>query len=122
MGQDMHQQLELLIMLHDVDLLLKESHDAETSRRLKKIGFKMGKTTTKIEAAREKLLEGLEKDTVERYRRLVKRYDRAVAPVLDGICYGCYQVMPIALATDKDRNKKICLCPNCGRFLYWIEK
>lgn len=118
----MHQQLELLIMLHDVDLLLKESHDAETSRQLKKIGFKMGKTTKKIEAARQRLLEGLDKDIVERYRRLMKRYGRAVAPVLEGICYGCYQVMPTALATDKDRNKKIYLCPNCGRFLYWIEK
>lgn len=118
----MHQQLELLIMLHDVDLLLKESQDAKTSSQLKKIGFKMGKPTKKIEAARKKLLEELDKDIVERYRRLMKRYDRAVAPVLDGICYGCYQVMPIALATDKDRNKKICLCPNCGRFLYWIEK
>lgn len=118
----MHRQLELLIMLHDVDLLLKESQDANTSRKLKNIGFKMGKPTEKISLAREKLLEELDKDIVERYERLIKRYDRAVAPVLDGICYGCYQVMPTALATGRDKNKRIFLCPNCGRFLYWIEK
>jgi len=118
----MHRQLELLIMLHDVDLLLKESQDADASRELKKIGFKMGKPTEKISLARQKLLEELDNDIVERYKRLVKRYDRAVAPVLDGICYGCYQVMPTALATDRDKNKKVFLCPNCGRFLYWIGK
>jgi predicted nucleic acid-binding Zn-ribbon protein len=117
----MNRQLELLIMLHDVDLLLKESQDVDTSRTMKKIGFKMAKQAEKIREARQKLIEELDKETVTRYERLMTRYERAVAPVLNGICYGCYQVMPTALATDKNRNKEIRLCPNCGRFLYWIE-
>ena len=108
-------------MLHDVDLLWKESQDEDTSRKLKKIGFKTAKASEKIAEARQKLVNELEKEIVDRYERLVKRYDRAVAPVLGGICYGCYQVMPTALATDRDRNREIRLCPNCGRFLYWIE-
>jgi predicted nucleic acid-binding Zn-ribbon protein len=118
----MHRQLELLIMLHDVDLLQKESEDADTTKKLRKIGFKMAKPAEKIAQARQKLLDELDKEIVDRYERLTKRYDRAVAPVLGGICYGCYQVMPTALATDKDRNKEIRLCPNCGRFLYWITE
>jgi predicted nucleic acid-binding Zn-ribbon protein len=118
----MHRQLELLIMLHDVDLLLKESQDANTSKKLRKIGFKTAKAAEKIALARQKLLDELDKEYVDRYERLMTRYDRALAPVLDGICYGCYQVMPTAVATDKDRNREIRLCPNCGRFLYWIEE
>jgi predicted nucleic acid-binding Zn-ribbon protein len=117
----MQRQIELLIMLHDIDLLLKESQDAKTSDQFKKFGFKIVKPEEKIEAARQKILEELDKDIFQRYERLARRYERAVAPVLDGICYGCYQVMPTALATDKDRNKTVYCCPNCGRFLYWIE-
>ena len=113
----MDAQLELLIMLHDVDHLLRESHQEE-----KELGFKMEESSEGLEKARKKIAKKLRRNVIERYEHLLNRYGRAVAPVSKGICYGCYMALPTAMASGKAKNEKVISCPNCGRFLYWIGK
>ncbi len=112
----MNPQLELLIMLHDVDHLLRESHEEEEG-----LGFEFKESSEELEKGRENITQQLDQTVLNRYEALLKRYGRAVAPVATGICYGCYMALPTAMAVGKDKNEQLTPCPNCGRFLYWIE-
>jgi uncharacterized protein len=56
-----------------------------------------------------------------RYQRLAGKRTRAVVPVINGTCYGCFVSVPTALASDADRNEELRFCDSCGRFLYLID-
>jgi len=111
----MHKQLELLIMLHDMDLLLQEvNHE-------KKVGFEIKKQKNDIHKARDKVAEDLEPSLLKRYEKLLEKYPRAVAPVIDGVCYGCFVTLPTSIVIRMNKNEEVAICPNCGRFIYWFE-
>lgn len=111
----MHRQLELLIMLHDLELLLKEINNE------KKAGFEVKKHKEELLRAKEKVINGLEPNLLKRYKKLKDRYPRAIAPVINGICYGCFVTLPTAFVIRKNKNEEVNVCPNCGRFIYWFE-
>jgi predicted nucleic acid-binding Zn-ribbon protein len=117
----MHPQLELLIMLHDVDLLLKELENSTRARQESDFGFVIDHNE-EVAAAKAKIEEQLDSKLLEEYRRLAARYGRAVAPVVDGICYGCFIRLPTDISVSKQRNEELFRCLNCGRYLYWIAK
>lgn len=112
------EDIELLIKLHDLDLLLKELGSPEKRKSFQSIGFKIKDPTKQLTKAREKLAQKISKQLLERYERIVKRYERALAPVINGICYGCFIRLPSEMST---RRSGIVTCPNCGRIIYWIE-
>ena len=115
----MNPQLQLLIELNDVELLLREANEQRGQE--KKLGFPLS------EEKRKELLKRREADRaridpvlLSRFDRTWARLGRAVAPVLDGICCGCFERLPTAAASDLVRNEAVQTCENCGRFLYWI--
>jgi predicted nucleic acid-binding Zn-ribbon protein len=55
------------------------------------------------------------------YKRIASRHARVVAPVLDGVCYGCFVHVPTATERDKERNTHIRNCESCGRFIYYTD-
>jgi len=111
----MDKQLELLIMLHDLDLLLKEINNE------KKAGFEVKKHKEDLLKAKQKVTEELDSNQLKRYKKLSEKYPRAVAPVIDGICYGCFVTLPTSFVVRRDKNEVLSICPNCGRFIYWFE-
>lgn len=108
-------------MLHDLDLLLKELRNKETRKAEEERGFKLVNHSQELMQAREKLLNKLDPALLSRYERLMEKYGRAVVPVVHGVCYGCFILLPTAEAYQKDKNEKVSNCSNCGRFLYWID-
>lgn len=111
---------ELLIKLHDIDLLTKEMDNPEARENFKKIGFKLKKPSTEFLRARQKLAERLPPEILSQYEKILHRYkDRAVAPVLNGFCGGCYMQLPSQFFSR--RKAEIQNCPSCGRFLYWLK-
>jgi predicted nucleic acid-binding Zn-ribbon protein len=111
----MHKQLELLIMLHDLDLLLDEA------KRERKAGFEVDKHKEELHTAKERVKEKLDSNILNQYNKLSEKYPRAVVPVIDGVCYGCFMKLPSAFVIRKNKNESINFCPNCGRFIYWFE-
>ncbi|MCK4235050.1 hypothetical protein KAU34_08030 [candidate division WOR-3 bacterium] len=111
----MDRQLELLIVLHDLSLLIKEVNTE------KEAGFEVSKHKEDLLKAKEKVEKDLETALLKRYEKLIERYPRAVAPVIDGICYGCFVTLPSAFVVRKNKNEEVTICPNCGRFIYWFE-
>jgi predicted nucleic acid-binding Zn-ribbon protein len=105
-----------LQILFDLDNLLADMEEPG----YKKIGFKIeDEATTTIIKARTDVLQKIPKDLVNTYEMLKKRYRRAIAPVENGFCFGCFQKLPTELST---KSKEVIYCPNCGRILYLRKK
>ncbi len=117
----MNPQLQTLIALQDILLLIREAKDPSRKRLEGKIGFKMSNVAS-LEKTRAELEDQLDPVILSEYLRVKERYGRIVAPVINGICYGCFVKIPSAIDAAEDRNKKLYRCENCGMFLYWVEK
>ncbi len=114
----MNEQMEILIKLHDLDLLLREMTTPKVRDQYKKMGFKVDDPSVELLKARENLAKKLSAEFANAYERIRKRYDRALAPVIKGFCYGCFQKLPTQMTCEPS---KIQHCPNCGRILYWVR-
>lgn len=118
-SSNMSHQLELLINLHDLDLLIQESKDCMSFEA--DIGFKVQSSgLKKLEEAKAVLEKQIEKEYLEHYEKLSHR-GRPVVPVVDDVCYGCFMRLPTSFTSQTLRNAVVSLCENCGRFLYWVN-
>ena len=70
-------------------------------------------------AARDKLRGEIPRKWLVLYERLASHYGRAVVPVEDRICLGCFMTLPTSATPLSAENDDPSLCENCGRILYW---
>jgi predicted nucleic acid-binding Zn-ribbon protein len=106
--------LELLVSLQDVDLMIEEAHEVE------KFGF----PTTgvdELKKAREELAARISKPLLFRYIRLREKLKRAIVPVKNEICLGCFLRQPTSNVVKGREDDQIFTCENCGRMLYWLD-
>lgn len=105
-----------LKLLFDLDNLIADMDEPS----YKKIGFKIeDEAGLTLIQTRNEILKKIPKELAETYERLKKRYRRAIAPVENGFCFGCFQQLPTEYLT---KSSEIITCPNCGRILYWRKK
>lgn len=108
-------QIEFLVGLQDLDLMIQELDEVQ------KLGFSFeNEGPTKLENAREELLLKINKPLVGMYERLRARYKRAIVPVVDDTCSGCFMKLPTYLITLAQRDEEVISCEGCGRILYWL--
>ncbi len=115
--------LEILIKLQDLEHMLEELNSPEYLNILKESsGLSDEEAQEKIEESIESLkkeIEGLKKslpkEIVRKYNRLIKRYGRAVVPVVNETCLNCFSHIPTSFLT---KSGELVECPNCGAFLY----
>ncbi len=112
----MSPQMEALIMLQDLDLLIKEMGDERTATQMTRIGFALSPVED-LREARDELARKVEPDLLAAYARLMQRYQRAVVPVRNNTCLACFLKQPTKYTTADDRVRA---CNNCKRFLYYI--
>ena len=112
----MNPQLESLIMLQDLDLMIKEVSDQKTASQMSRIGFEVN-AVNNLHEARQDLARKIEPNLLSSYGRLMEKYQRAIVPVRNNVCLGCFLKQPTKYsATDE----KIRWCNHCNRFLYFI--
>lgn len=110
-------RLEQIIILQDLDLMIREMGDQKTASQLRKFGFALDESSKLVEARRE-IAAGIDRDVLAAYDRLMSRYPRAVVPVKNGICLACFIKQPTQLsAADLE---KVRFCEQCKRILYAI--
>jgi len=117
-----HAQLELLLEIQD---LRTQRHgmedgslaDVEYTVFAMEISDAIALLDEKVGELETRLRDGVR----ERYRRMVAKGMRAVAPVLNGICYGCFMAVATATASEAGRNTRLENCEHCGRFLYHVD-
>lgn len=118
----MHPQLEILLELQDLKAQKREMEEAaeESSLEIERKVFRVKPEDAVIElqAKIEEMEVALEPDIQTRYRQIAGRRERAVAPVLSGVCYGCFMAVPTATVRT---NEQIRWCEHCGSFVYFVD-
>jgi predicted nucleic acid-binding Zn-ribbon protein len=117
----MNPQLQILIALQDIIFLIREAKDPNQKKAMNKLGLKMDNLAS-LETTKSDLEGQLNVAILGDYGRMRQRYGRFVAPVIGGICYGCFMKIPSAIETAENRDDSLHRCENCGMFLYWVEK
>ncbi|MCK5011375.1 MAG: hypothetical protein KAS98_12860, partial [Deltaproteobacteria bacterium] len=74
----------------------------------------------KLQNARKVLERSIPSKTLSRYHKLMERYGKAVAPVVNNSCMCCFVTVPKRLTIREVGNKELRGCERCGRFLYWV--
>ncbi|MBI4410642.1 MAG: hypothetical protein HY561_13090 [Gemmatimonadetes bacterium] len=118
----MHPQLEILLQIQDLKTQRRELAETERERQVEELEFHVN-VEEAVQELDHKIAEmeaQLTPAIRNRYARIASGRGRAVVPVIQGICYGCFVSIPTALATDSARNDQIRHCDHCGRFLYVI--
>lgn len=64
------------------------------------------------------LLKKLPPETAAYFQKLQEREPPAIAPVVDGTCYGCGISLSTSLSVELFHFDRLYQCPNCSRFLY----
>ena len=118
----MHPQLEILLELQDLKAQKREMEEAaeDSSREIEKKVFKLklDDAVTHLDDKISEMENALDEDAEKRYRQVSGRRARAVAPVLDGMCYGCFMAVPTAMAKS---NEELHWCEHCGSFIYFVD-
>lgn len=118
----MNPQLELLLEIQDLNSQREELGKEESLRQMESGVFevKLEDAIRQLEEKAGELEDRLDPAVRRRHRRLRDKDLRSVVPVIGGICYGCFMAVPTAWASESERNARIAVCQNCGRFLYHV--
>ena len=125
-------QVRLLVALQDLDQMIREVEDQDTSAELEKLGFSLD-GMEELKAARDRLgdvyfppllIAGLlgfvaawlSAQLLNRYQRVSKNYGRTIVPVINELCTGCFAKVPTSFRYEKNT---VMTCENCGRILYF---
>jgi len=118
----MHPQLELLLEIQDLKMQRGGLADGSLGDMESDV-FEI-RVEDAIHTLDEKVveLEGrLDEGVHRRYLLVEGKGPRVVAPVINGICYGCFVAISTARASETGRNRRIESCDYCGRFLYHLD-
>lgn len=112
----MSSALSSLVKLQEIDSLIRDAE--EHGKKETSLGFTM-ENRSALEAARDRVRAEIPRRWLNLYERLQNRFGRAVVPVEDRICLGCFMTLPTsALPADLEEDDPS-LCEHCGRILYW---
>jgi predicted nucleic acid-binding Zn-ribbon protein len=119
----MHPQLELLLQIQDLKSQRRELLDNESGRTVEEQEFNINieDAVAELDTRIEELKQELPPQVRGRLERFARTSGRAVVPVLNGICYGCFTAVPTASLNAIGRNDDVNHCENCGRFLYVLN-
>ncbi len=117
----MDEQLKLLVSLQDLDTMIRESSDPDRLKELKTLGFEVKGIET-LKKARAKLATAIDRRYLSLYERVSGKHGRAVVPVEDRTCLGCFQNLPGSFFSTITADKPVKVCENCGRILYLLDR
>jgi len=111
----MNEQLQMLLILQDMDILIKEMRDNKVLAQEKKLGFSVNHLE-KLEKARGECTKKIDKEVLKHYEKLIVRYNRAIVPVRDGTCFGCFIKQAACLYFGGSDD--ILVCEHCSRLQF----
>jgi predicted nucleic acid-binding Zn-ribbon protein len=117
----MNPQIELLVQIQELDLMIRELSNEKTTSAEKKLGFVIRGVET-LRDTREQLAKKVEVILLRKYERVTARYPRAVVPMRDGVCFGCFMRQPAQKAVvGAPETAQVESCQHCGRILFRVR-
>ncbi len=97
-----------------------EKQFAEEKARLDAQQVALTAELSELEQKHKEIAVKVEKALLARYTKLkASRKDQALAPVRNGICFGCKLQISPQLVAEVKRSNALLSCPFCNRMLYW---
>lgn len=126
-GGEMREQLKILRELRNIDKslssLLKAFEELKSAGELtdEDIDFILGEFED-FATGKDKKMEDIRNDLRSLYKRYYSKFsDRAIVPLKNGVCTGCYVTIP-PMRIDRIRvMDSLEICENCGRILIWED-
>lgn len=118
----MHPQLELLLQIQDLKSQRREMADYEDGRQVEEQEFNIdiNEALSQLDERITELKQELPDKVRSRLERFARTSGRAVVPVINDTCYGCFTAVPTASMSGFSRNDEVNYCESCGRFLYVV--
>ena len=79
------------------------------------------KTLSVLEKEEGRLCEPLSEDLRFKFKRIVRKKEKSIVAMRNGVCTGCYIQLPLQFANEVRRENEIHFCPNCSRILYFED-
>jgi len=112
-------------LLEEAETLIQE-RQAILARRAAEVATavkSLEQRLTGLEEQRKKLRKGVPAPLLKRYEFIRQRRNgTAIAPVQDGVCFGCHMNILPQQFIDLQKGEEILQCPHCQRILYWAEE
>jgi uncharacterized protein len=115
-------QLEILLQIQDLQAQRKELQEGRSERQFQEDAFRMNVAVAmaRLDEKITEVVAELSPGVRRRYERVAVKSERVVAPVINGVCYGCFVAIPTSIASDAGERAKLRNCENCARFLYFV--
>lgn len=119
----MHPQLELLLQIQDLKSQRRELAAATEAAHVEEEEFHVDvqQALTLLDEKIGEMKNSLEKRIRSRLEKISQSQGRAVVPLINGTCYGCFTMVPTADLSSFSNKEELHSCENCGRFLYSVE-
>jgi predicted nucleic acid-binding Zn-ribbon protein len=118
----MHPQLEVLLQLQDLQAQRHELTEGSASRAFEEqeFGIEVDQALRQLDDKIDELRAELTAPIRARLQR-VDGHGRAVVPLINGVCYGCFTSISTSSAAMFIGQTDVRMCENCGRFLYGTD-
>ncbi len=84
---------------------------------------KLEQRLAELAEQRKKMRKGVPAQLMKRYEFIRQRRNgTAIAPVNEGVCFGCHMNILPQQFIDLQKGVEILQCPHCQRILYWQEE
>jgi predicted nucleic acid-binding Zn-ribbon protein len=118
----MDSQVEILLQIQDLKAQRRDLEEGGgRDFQEKAFNLKPDEAIAQLDEKIDELMNELEPAVRRRYDRIATGGQRAVVPVIKGMCYGCFVSVPIAVSSDPAERIKLRNCDHCGRFLYFVD-
>ncbi len=125
--KEMKEQLKILQELRNIDKslssLMKAFEELKNAGELtdEDIDFILSEFEG-FATGKDKKIEDIRNDLRSLYKRYYSKFaERAIVPVKNGVCTGCYVTIP-PMRIDRIRAMdSLEICENCGRILIWED-
>jgi len=112
-------RVQRLAQLQDLELMIRETEDPASKEKEEALGFSVD-GLAQLQNARNRLVKQIPTQDLRVYQRVRRKYERAVVPVTNRICLGCFQALPTSSKAALSDTGALPTCENCGRILYWL--
>jgi uncharacterized protein len=117
----MDAQVEILLQIQDLKAQRRELEEGG-GREVQQNAFNLeaDEAIAQLDEKIEEVMNELDPAIRRRYDRIAAGGQRAMVPVIKGMCYGCFVAVPTAVSSDPAQRRKLRNCDHCGRFLYFV--
>ena len=116
---------EMKTNLEKEEIMIKKQEEEVKSEqsRIKHEIKEKNKVLQKLEKEEGKIIPGLDEAILFKFERIIRsKSGLGIVPVIEGVCTGCFMILPPQYVNDVRTSSSIMFCPECSRILYYKEK